>query len=173
MRSNAGTTRSETPGRTTREARRKLDGEYALFSSRRSRTVNRPTLLVPIRVPLKEPGKRTVTHAVDRAAELGGAHLYILHVNLLYRDESVTRPELARHVEETTGPLPDASYHTRETFFLEEAILDEASHLEPDYVVIGRSRRRRWRRLLANRLGTSVDLESFLRRHLDAELVVV
>lgn len=110
--------------------------------------------------------------AVDFANELGGAHLFVLHVNLQHKNASVTRPQLQQHVETTVGSLPDASYHTRDTFFIEDAILDEAAFQEVDYVIIGHSRRKQWRRWLSRRLGTSVDLESILEQKLQAELVV-
>lgn len=132
-----------------------------------------PTLLVPVRVPLEAGGEATVRKAIDFASELGGAHLFFLHVNLQYRNQTVTRRQLKHHIENTVGRLVDASYHARDTFFLEEAILDEAILQEVDYVVIGHSRRKRWRRWLERRLGTSIDLESILEQQLNADLVVM
>lgn len=134
--------------------------------------MSRPTLLVPVRIPLKESGEQTILEAIDFATELGGAHLYFLHVNLQYKNTSITRPQLQRSIETTVGALPDASYHTRDTFFLEDAILDEATFQEVDYVIIGHSRRKRWRHWLSRRLGTTIDLESVLKQKLEAELVV-
>lgn len=130
-------------------------------------------VLVPVRLPLRESGLQTLRRAAERSNDLGDAHLIVLHVNLLHHGESVTQSELERRAASAVGSLTPASYHTRNSFFLEEAILDEAFDQDADYVFIGRSRRRRWRRLLSNRVGLSLDLESLLRRHLDAELVVV
>lgn len=131
------------------------------------------TLLVPIRVPLTDASKQTLRGAMEHASSLDGAHLYVLHVNVVHRDDRVTRADLQQCVEEQFGPLENASYHIRETFLLEEAILDEAYQQDVDAVVIGHPRRSRLRRILENRLDLSVDLESFLEKHLDADLVVV
>lgn len=135
--------------------------------------VNGPTILVPVRIPLEAGGKDTIRQAIDLASELGGAHLFFLHVNLQYSDGTVTRRQLQHHIEKICGNLSNASYHARDTFFLEEAILAEATLQGVDFVVIGHSRRRRWRRWLARRLGTSIDLESILETQLNADLVVV
>ena len=131
------------------------------------------TLLVPIRVPLTDAGRHTVRHAIEHATSLGGAHLYVLHVNVVHDGDRVSRADLQRSVEAEFGPLEDASYHVRQSFLLEEAILDEAIQQDVDAVIIGRSRRRRLRRILEHRLDLSVDLESFLGQHLEADLVVV
>lgn len=134
--------------------------------------MSRPTLLVPVRIPLESSGKQTISEAIDLGNELGGAHLFFLYVNLQYKNASITRSQLQDHIENAIGVLPDASYHTRDTFFLEDAILDEAAFQEVDYVIIGHSRRKRWRRWLSRRFETSIDLESILRQKLEAELVV-
>lgn len=135
--------------------------------------MNGPTLLVPVRVPLTDGGEQTVRQAVDFATDFDRAHLFFLHVNLQYKDESVTRPQFQGHIEEIVGQLSDASYHVRNTFFLEVAILEEASLQDVDYVIIGHSRRKRWLQWLRHRFGLAVDLESVLGQRLDAELVVV
>jgi K+-sensing histidine kinase KdpD len=129
-------------------------------------------LLVPIQFPMTEDSIRTVSQAMDLANQLDDPHIYILHVNLAYRGKPVKRPELQRSVEAAVGFLPHASYHVRDAQLLEEAIIDEAKQQGVDYVIIGHSQRARWRRALATRLNMTVDLESFLPQHLDAEVVV-
>jgi len=131
------------------------------------------TILVPVRYPLRTASVQTLQRAAEIAAERNGTHLFVLHVNLIQAGEDVSRSELQRSVESKAGPLPTASYHVRDAFLLEEAILNEVGHQNVDYVVIGRSRRARWRRLLANWLGIGVDLEAFLQKHLSGELIVV
>lgn len=128
-------------------------------------------VLVPIRFPLEEPGVRTLRRAVDLAADHEDAHQYVVHVNLLHRDERVDRDDLETAVTRAFGPLPNASYHVRNGFLHEEAILYEAVQLDADYVVIGRDTRARWRQLLSDRLDIDGDLEGFLREHPGARLV--
>lgn len=84
-----------------------------------------------------------------------------------------TRLELARAVESAIGPHENASYHVRNAFLLEEAILYEAAQQDADYVIVGRDTKARWRRVLADRLDLDIDLDRFLREHLGAKLVVV
>ncbi len=113
-----------------------------------------------------------MARAIDLADELDDPHLYILHVNVLHEGEAVDRTDLRRAVEEAVDPPSNASCHVRDAYLIEEAILREASQQNADYVVIGKSMRARWRRLLADRLGVGVDLEAFLDNQLNAELVV-
>lgn len=129
-------------------------------------------MLVPVRYPFESPSVATVEAAVDLASSLDDAHLYVLHVNVIHSGEDVDRAALQRGVESAVGALPNASYHVRDAFLFEEAILNEACHQDADYVVVGKSLRSGWRTLLAKRLGAGVDLEDFLRRQLDAELIV-
>lgn len=130
-------------------------------------------ILIPVRYPLREDSVRTLKRAVELAEGNENAHLYILHVNLLHRGEHVERDDLVRAVEREFGTLADASYHVRNAFLLEEAILYEAVQQDVDYVVIGRDTKARWRQILADRLDIDTDLEVFLERHLNATLVVV
>lgn len=130
------------------------------------------TILVPIRYPLKAANTRTLQRAIELAGEIGPAHLYVLHVNLIHRGEHVSRADLARAVQAEVGSLENASYHVRDAFLLEEAILYEVVQQNVDYVVVGKSLRSKWRRLLTAHLDTTVDLERFLRTHLEAELIV-
>ena len=129
--------------------------------------------MVPLRYPLHERGVGTLQRALDLAAEHENAHLYILHVNLLHKNEHVDREALVRAVERAVGSLDNATYHVRNAFLLEEAILYEAVQQDADYVIIGKDTRARWRQILTHRLDMDIDLETFLRHHLNATLVVV
>lgn len=131
------------------------------------------TVVVPVRYPLEAASVRTLRRAIETAEDHERAHLYVLHVNLLHSGRHVSRRDLARAVEREVGPLENASYHVRDAFLLEEAILYEAVQQNADYVVVGRDRKASWRRILSERLGLRVDVEAFLAAHLDAKLVVV
>lgn len=129
--------------------------------------------LVPLRYPLQERSVDTLRRALELADEHENAHLYILHVNLIHENEHVEREALVRAVEREFGSLDDATYHVRDAFLLEEAILYEAVQQDADYVVIGKDTRARWRQILTHRLDLDIDLEAFLQHHLNATLVVV
>lgn len=94
-------------------------------------------------------------------------------MNLLHRDERVGRDDVGAAVVRTFGPLPNASYHVRNAFLHEEAILYAAVQQDADWVVVWKDTRARWRRLLTDRLDIDGDLEGFRREHLGARLVVV
>jgi K+-sensing histidine kinase KdpD len=130
-------------------------------------------ILVPVRYPLEAAGVRTLDRAIELAEQVGSAHIYILYVNLIHKDERVKRADLRRAVEQTVGPIENASYHVRDAFLLEETILSESINQNVDYIVIGRERGSRWLRAFTARLTADVDLETFLRTRTDAELVVV
>lgn len=135
--------------------------------------MNGTTILVPVRYPLQNPSVRTLRKAVEIAEETGDATLYILHINLLQGNESVTKNELLDAVEREFGALPNATYEVDDSFFLEEAILDEIVQQKAEYVVIGQDRRARWRRILSRLLRRDIDLESFLQKYSNGTLVVV
>lgn len=135
--------------------------------------MSEPTLLVPLSYPLKDHGKRTVRHAIELADRLENAHLYFLHVNLAYKGKTVKKRHLVDAVTREFGTLPNASYHVREAFLLEEAIINEATQQDVSHVIIGKDRKARWRQILAERLDIDVDLAAHLGQHLSAEVVVV
>lgn len=138
-----------------------------------SHAMDETGFLVPIRYPLEAQSVRTLKRAIELAADHADAHLYILHVNLLYQDEHVERGDLVREVEREFGTLANATYHVRNAFLLEEAILYEAVQQDAAYVVIGTDTKARWRQILTDRLDLDVDLETFLQHHLNAKLVIV
>ena len=135
--------------------------------------MDKTRFLVPLRYPPGENSNRTLTRAIELADGYENSHLYIFHVNLLHKGEHVEREDLVRAVEREFGSLPNASYHVRNAFLLEEAILYEAIQQDVDYVVIGKDTTARWCQILSDRLDIDTDLEVFLQHHLNTKLVVV
>ncbi|MDS0477061.1 universal stress protein [Natrinema sp. 1APR25-10V2] len=135
--------------------------------------MSRTTLLVPIRYPPQEASVQTMNRAIDFAEQFDDAHVLILHVNVRHKGDDVDRTEFRRTVKDEIEPPTNASYHVRDAYLIEKAILDEASQQNADYVVIGKSMRSRWQLLLADRLGIGIDIETFLDRRLDTELRVI
>lgn len=129
------------------------------------------TVLVPVRYPLSEHSKRTLSRAIDIAEQREG-DLVILHINVYQNGERVTRSELKRAVEREFGSSPDARYVIREGFLVEETILEEVARESPAVVVIGHKQVGRWQRAL-KRLLNDPDIAEFLRTRIDAELEVV
>jgi nucleotide-binding universal stress UspA family protein len=128
-------------------------------------------VVVPVRYPLSEHSRATLQRAVD-VAEEHDADLTVLHVNLYQNGGRVSRSELKRAVESSFGRLPRARYVVRSGFLVEETILDEVAAEEADYVVIGRKQAGRWRRMIRS-LVDDPDVETFLRRELDCDLITV
>jgi nucleotide-binding universal stress UspA family protein len=126
-------------------------------------------VVVPVRYPLSRHSRATLDRAIDVAAEQD-ADLTVLHVNLYQNDETVSRTELKNAVESEFGRLPRARYVVRPGFLVEETILDEVAAEEADYVVIGRKQASRWRQMV-RRLIDDPDIEGFLRRELDCEVI--
>lgn len=130
-------------------------------------------ILVAIRYPLKEQSIRTLQRAIELAEDQGNANLSILHINALHHNEHVTKQALANAVEREFGSLANATYHVRDAFLLEEAILYESIQQKAKYVVIEEDTRGKWRQILTHRLQIDVDVEAFLREQLNAHLIVV
>jgi nucleotide-binding universal stress UspA family protein len=128
-------------------------------------------VVVPVRYPLTEHSKRTLSEAV-RVAEARDVALTVLHVNLYYRGREVTRADLGRAVESEIGRPSCARYVVREGLLVEETILEEVAATEADVVVIGHKQAGRWRRML-RKLTADPDIEGYLREKLDAEVVTV
>jgi nucleotide-binding universal stress UspA family protein len=132
----------------------------------------RPTMtlvVVPVRYPLSRHSRATLERAMEVAAE-HDADLTVLHVNVYQGDERVTRRELKSAVEAAFGRLNRARYVVRPGFLVEETILDEVAAEDADYVVIGQKQAGRWRRMV-RRLIDDPDIEGFLRRELDCEII--
>jgi len=126
-------------------------------------------VVVPVRYPLSRHSRATLERAIE-VAEEHDADLTVLHINLYQNDEKVTRAELKRAVESAFGRLDRARYVVRPGFLVEETILDEVAGGNADYVVIGQKQAGRWRRMV-RRLIDDPDIEGFLRRELDCEII--
>ena len=126
-------------------------------------------VVVPVRYPLSKHSKATLAEAI-RIAEERDAELTILHVDLYQDGREVTRTELKRAVEREFSRLPNVRYVVRRGFLVEETILDEVAAEDADYVVIGQKQAGRWRRMV-RRLIDDPDIEGFLRRELDCEVI--
>jgi nucleotide-binding universal stress UspA family protein len=126
-------------------------------------------VVVPVRYPLSEHSRATLQRAIDLARE-ENAELTVLHVNPYQTDRRVTRTELKQAVEEAFGQLEFARYVVRSGFLVEETILDEVAEESADFVVIGQKQASRWRSMV-RRLVDDPDIEDFLRRELDCQVI--
>lgn len=130
-----------------------------------------PRVVVPVRYPLSEHSKATLRDAIEEA-EGRDADLTVLHVALYQDDAPTTRTQLKGAVEREFGNLSRARYVVRKGFLVEETILDEVAAEDADVVVIGGKQAGRWRRAL-RRIFDEPDIEGYLKRELDCEVVVV
>ncbi len=128
-------------------------------------------VVVPVRYPLSRHSRATLRRAIEEA-EAKDADLTVLHVNLYQTDDNVSRTGLKSAVEREFGRLGRARYVVRSGFLVEETILDEVAAEGADYVVIGQKQAGRWRRMV-RRLVDDPDIEGFLRRELDCEVITV
>lgn len=128
-------------------------------------------VVVPVRYPLTERSRRTLERAVEIAEERE-AELTVLHVDLFQLDRRVSRTQLKTAVESAVGRLPRTRYVVRRGFLVEQAILDEIAAEDADVVVIGQAQIGRFRRLL-RRVLDEPDIEAFLRREIDCEIITV
>jgi nucleotide-binding universal stress UspA family protein len=128
-------------------------------------------VVVPVRYPLSEHSRATLSKAIEVARE-NDADLTVLHVNLYQNDDTVTRTELKSAVESAFGRIDRVRYVVRPGFLVEETILDEIAAEGADFVVIGRKQASRWRRMI-RRLVDDPDIETFLRRELDCQVITV
>ena len=126
-------------------------------------------IVVPVRFPLVNASRGTLTFARE-LAEARDADLTVLHINVYHHNRHVTREELKHEVETHVGTIPDARYVVRSGFLVEECILEEAAAEDADVVVIGRrvSSRMRW---ALDRLRSNPQVDTYLRTHLDCEVV--
>ena len=128
-------------------------------------------IVVPVRYPLTAHSRRTLGEAI-RVTEERDASLTVLHVNLYHRGRDVSRAQLKRAVESKLGRTPRTRYVVREGFLVEETILEEVAAEGADVVVLGHKQMSRWRRML-RKLTADPDIESYLRRKIDAEIITV
>jgi len=128
------------------------------------------TTLVSVRYPLTADSYRTI----QRGRELtdDGGSLIVLHISLLQNGERATRSELQSAVEDELGEI-GAHYIVRQGYVLEEAIIDEAARQNADRVLVGKTKRGRFRRWVGQLLGLYPDLEAALTENLGTRLEVV
>ncbi|RJX41975.1 universal stress protein [Halonotius aquaticus] len=128
------------------------------------------TTLVSVRYPLTADSYRTI----QRGRELtdDGGSLIVLHISLLQNGERATRSELQAAVEDELGEI-GAHYIVRQGYVLEEAIIDEAARQNADRVLVGKTKRGRFRRWVGQLLGLYPDLEAALTENLGTRLEVV
>lgn len=133
---------------------------------------DRTTILVPIRYPLTDESARTLAAAGRLAHDRAPADLRVLHVNLLQTSADVHTADLTGAISSVLDGV-DASVSTRRGFLVEEVILEEATQIGADVVVIGANRKARWRQLLSRLVGNEPVVGSFLREHVPRAIDVV
>ena len=128
-------------------------------------------VVVPVRYPLSAHSKYTLQKAIEVARERDAA-LTVLHVNLYQNGRKVNRTDLKDEVERSFGRLENTRYVVRSGFLVEESILDEVAAENADVVVVGHKQASRWRRIF-RRFVDNPNIEAYLRRHLDCEVITV
>ncbi|AEN06541.1 universal stress protein [Halolamina sp.] len=122
------------------------------------------TILVPIRYPLTDQSTQTLAAAGRLAHDHTPADLRVLHVNLYQTGDDTQTTELTRAISSTLDGV-EASVITRQGFLVEEVILEEASQIDADIVVVGTNQQATWRRLLRRLLQNDPNVGTFLRDH--------
>lgn len=130
------------------------------------------TILVPVRYPLTAQSERTLAAAGRLTREYAPADLTVLHVDLYQRGRSVQNGEVARAVSSTLDGV-EASVTIREGFLVEEVILEEATQLHADIVVVGENQQAGWRNILSRLLRTNPDVSVFLRENARATTKII
>lgn len=130
------------------------------------------TILVPIRYPLTDKSARTLAAAGRLAHDHAPANLIVLHVNLYQTADNTKTEELTRAISSTLDGV-EASVITRRGFLVEEVILDEATQIDADIVVVGADQRATWRSILSRLLGNEPAVGSFLRDHSTEDIEIL
>ncbi len=128
-------------------------------------------VVVPVRYPLSKHSRRTLERALE-IARTQDAALTVLHVNLYQNGKKVTRVDLKNAVEKAFGRIERARYVVRTGFLVEESILDEVAAEGADVVVIGSKQASRLRRIF-QRFTDNPNIDQYLRKHLDCEVITV
>ena len=128
-----------------------------------------PNVVVPVRYPLSEHSRATLSRAIEVAEEENAA-LTVLHVNLFHDNGRVTRSELKSAVEESFGRLSRTRYVVRTGLLVEETILEEVAAEKAEVVVIGKKQVSRWREMV-RRLVDDPDVATYLNGELDCKVV--
>lgn len=121
----------------------------------------RTRILVPIRYPLTDQSTQTLAAAGRLALDHAPADLRVLHVNLYQTGGETQTTELTRAISSTLDGV-EASVTTRQGFLVEEIILEEATQIDADIVVVGANQQPTWRRLLRRLLQNDPNISSFL-----------
>lgn len=106
-------------------------------------------ILVPLRYPITVMGKKTLKKAKEIAKK--DDYLIIYHVNLLYEDESISKKQLQKTVEEIIPEFKDnkkVTYSVENSYLLDESILKKISTSRIGAVIMGKSMIPRWRKFL-------------------------
>jgi K+-sensing histidine kinase KdpD len=130
------------------------------------------TVLVPIRYPLTDQSSQTLAAAGRLAQDHTPADLRVLHVNLYQNSNSTQTSELTRAISSTLDDV-EASVTTRQGFLVEEVILEEATQIDADIVVVGANQRATWRKILSRVLENGPAVGLFLRENVTADTEVM
>lgn len=126
-------------------------------------------ILVPIRYPLTKQSTHTLTYATEFARNADSAEMFVLHVNLFQGSDRIITREIAQAIEPIVGDLP-VSVIVSGGFLLEEIILEEATQLDADVIVLGENRQPKWRRALSRLFGSGPDIGAFLDDQTEARI---
>lgn len=132
------------------------------------------TILVPIRYPLTDRSAQTLAAAGRLAHDHTPADLRVLHVNLYQKRDKTQTRELTRAISSTLDDV-EASVTTRQGFLVEEVILEEASQIDTDIIVVGANEQAIWRKILSRVLQNGPAVGPFLRENvpIDTEIMEV
>lgn len=132
------------------------------------------TILVPIRYPLTDESARTLAAAGRLAHDHAPTDLRILHVNLHQTRDATQTTDITRAISSVLDDV-EASVTTRQGFLVEEVILEEATQIDANIIVVGANQQPTWRRLLRRLLRNDPEVSSFLRDHtaVDTEIMEV
>jgi|AntRauTorcE11898_2_1112593.scaffolds.fasta_scaffold30803_1 K+-sensing histidine kinase KdpD len=129
-------------------------------------------ILIPVQYPLTDVNKRAIQRGIDLVNGLDDSELLLFHLNEVQKDRRISRQSL-RETVESTFPGINANYVVRDGFFVEEAIIEAAIQLEMDYILLSKSRRERWKRLLEAILDVEQNPEQFIEDNTGIEVEVI
>lgn len=129
-------------------------------------------ILIPVQYPLTNVNKRAIQRGIELVNGLDDSELLLFHLNEVQKDRRITRQSLRESVESTFDGL-DASYVVRDGLLIEEAIIEAAIQLEMDYIILSKSRRDRWKRLLEAILDVKQNPEQFIEDNTGIKVEVI
>lgn len=135
-------------------------------------TANKTTILAPIRYPLTKASTQTLTFANNLLGLEDKGEIYVLHVNLFQNGDRTRRKD----IQQAISPLFEdhtPNVITRSGFFVEETISTEATEIGADIIIVGRSQKPKWRRLISALIGNEPAVEAHLREQTNATVEVV